>query len=77
MPLFSLCVHDRSGRVTANTRIEADDVYRALAQANTDLQSAYRRHGGGIDERGHIDVREPGGTTVARLVCAEAIAGMH
>jgi hypothetical protein len=63
--------------VLNDTSIEAADVYRALARANTELQTAYRDHGGGIDEKGHIDVRESGGATVARLVCAEAIAGMH
>jgi triphosphoribosyl-dephospho-CoA synthetase len=77
MPLFSLCVRDRSGRVLNDTNFEAADVYRALAHANTELASAYLEHDGGFDVKGHIDVREQCGTTVARLVCAEAIAGMH
>lgn len=76
MQRFSLCFHDRAGRVLTKTAFEAADVYRALAHANTKLQSALRQRRGHVDERGRVDVREPDGAVVARISCADMIIGM-
>jgi hypothetical protein len=77
MTLFLLQTFDRAGRILHDKPFEADDVYDALAHANRSLckmvSGADRRR---VDPNGHIDVADRNGRSVARVMCAEAIASI-
>lgn len=75
MTMFFLRTCDRAGQVLSNRCVEARDVYGALARANQHLQAFVLGSGQQrVDPLGRIDVADRNGHTVARLVCAEAIA---
>ena len=75
MAHFSMRCCDRSGAVLDSRQIEAADVYGALAEVNRHLTREWGRDAL-IDPHGRIDVATPCGSTVARVICAEAAAGL-
>ncbi|HEX8484399.1 DUF6894 family protein [Sphingomonas sp.] len=77
MTQFLLRTCDRAGRILHDRSVEAGDVYAALAHAHRSLRKMVHGAGDGrVDPQGCIDVTDRNGCTVARLVCAEAIATM-
>ena len=76
MTEYSLRTCDRAGRVLHNKRVVAADVHWALARANRRLRMMIRAGVVLMDPKRRIDVTDGHGHTVARLMCAEAIAAM-
>ena len=75
MTEFFLRTCDRAGQVLNSRRIEARDVYGALATANRHFEVIVLAPGQLPPDRlSRIDVANSHGHIVARLVCAEAIA---
>jgi hypothetical protein len=75
MTIFVLNTCDRAGRIMHNQRVVARDTFAALACANRRLRKMVHAKVL-LDPQGRIDVTDGRGHTVARLVCAEAIAAM-
>jgi hypothetical protein len=76
MTLYLLKTCDRNGHVLHHKRVTAPDAFAALASANRRLRVMIRVGMLAMDPKGRIDVTDQRGHTVARLVCAEAIAAM-
>lgn len=75
MTEFFLRTCDHAGQVLSSSRIEARDIYGALAGANRHFEVAVLTSGRlPPDPPSRIDVADSRGHIVARLVCAEAIA---
>lgn len=72
---FFLHTCDRAGQVLDRQRIEARDIYGALAKANSHLEASILTSGPRcLAPLSRIDVATFDGQIVARLVCSEAIA---
>ncbi|HEX8413303.1 MAG TPA: hypothetical protein VF637_05385 [Sphingomicrobium sp.] len=66
---------DNAGQVVEDCRVDVGDVDTALAIANRRFGLLMDRSDIRLrDSIGRIDVADREGTTVARLICAEAIA---
>ena len=75
MILYHLQTCDRAGLVLEDRCIEAWNVFGALAIANGCVrEEMIGAEPIRIDPQGRIDVHDGAGNTVARLICAEAIA---
>ncbi|HEX8554889.1 MAG TPA: hypothetical protein VF695_09295 [Sphingomonas sp.] len=71
MTLFFLRTCDAGGHVLHNSCIEATDRYGALAQANLTMGELIES--GRRAVRGHIDIADGLGRTVARLRCDDMV----
>jgi hypothetical protein len=75
MTHFFIRTCDHAGQILQDSRVDAGDVDTALAMANRRFGLLMSRRDIRLSETiGRIDVADREGHTVARLICAEAIA---